>query len=495
MEFWNNIIHSAMMGTDKKMIGVQELPADLAEVAALVNEKITTDKEARFLQLAALAFSYRQSGVMPLQKEGVSLAPCPAEEKPYCNMAAMQVLKNILAEESIPLLKFWLAHCSSKNQVVQPELLPALLSAGLQHKTLQPLITDCCGKRGEWLGRFNEPWNFSSNQTNEQRWQTGTPEQRRAVLKEMRISDPALGLEWLQQTWPQEDANTKTSLLEILSENISDNDLPFLESLSTEKSKKVRDEANNLLKQLPGSAVVKQYEELLKRTVSLKKEKALLGLSSKMVLHFQLPAQIEESIFKTGIEKLSSTKEFTDDEYIIFQLIRHVPPVFWEQQLGDSFQNIIGHFQKDETGKKLFPALVLAIKNFNDHQRAIYMMQYSEVFYIDIIPLLPLQQQDHYSNKFFDQHQDTIIGFASEMKTEWSIELTRNIFRHTAKSPYQYTKSFYNQHIHLAPAKIAAELGSFAPQEEYVKNMWNGISDYISKLINLKVNTIQAFNS
>lgn len=495
MEFWNHIIHSAMMGTDKKMIGVEELPADLAEAAALVNEKITSDKEARFLQLAALAFNYRQSGVLPLKKEGVELVASPEEEKPYCSNAAMQVLKNILAEESVPLLKFWLAHCSTQQQIVQPELLPALLSEALQHKSLQPLVADCCGNRGEWLSRFNEVWNFSSNQTNEQRWQTGTPEQRKAVLREMRQTNPALAREWLQQTWNQEDANTKASLLELLSVNIGEADLPFLESLSAEKSKKVKEEAAGLLKKLPGSSIVKQYEDLLKQSVSFKKEKAMLGLSSKTVIHFQLPAQFDESIFKTGIDKLSSTKEFTDEEYIIYQLIKNVPPSFWEQQLNDSYENIIKHFQKDAIGKKLFPALVIAIKNFNDHLRALYMMQYSDIFYIDVIPLLPLQQQDYYSNKYFEKHEQSIIGFATQMQSEWSIEQTRNIFKFTSNFPYNYTKVFYNQNIHLIPSKIVTELENFGSSEEYVKNVWKGISAYITQLINLKTNTIQAFNS
>jgi hypothetical protein len=494
MEAWNEIINTAMIGTDKKAVDATVLSADLSNATNTIMANVAIDKEEKFLQIASIAFNYRQAGIQPLYKEAVTLPVSPVEEKSYCNASAFQVLKDIQSEESTPLLKFWLQQCYTKQQIVQPEVLPALLATGLQEKKLQPLITSCCGKRGEWLSRFNEAWNFSSNQTKEQLWQIGTPEQRKSVLKEIRSINPAQAREWLLQTWPQEDANTKTSFLEILSINISEEDILFLESLAAEKSKKVKDEAVNLLKQIPDSSIVLQYQQLLRQAVSLKKEKALLGLSSKMIIQFHLPAAIDESIFKTGIEKLSSSKEFTDDEFIIYQLTKSVPPSFWEKQLDTKPENIINHFQKDETGKKMIPALVTAITNFKDTNWAFLFMQYSEVFYLDILPLLPLQQQEHYSNKFFEPHPESIIQYAIQRKNEWSVELTKSILKFIAKNPYQYNRSFFNQHIHLIPVSIVADLEKCTPPEEHMRTMWSNSSEYITKLIALKIQTIKAFN-
>lgn len=494
MLFWDNIINTAMIGTDKKQIGIAELPADLAEPITVIHNNGTTDKEQKFLQLAAVAFNFRQSGVTPLQKE-VNTSPAPAEEKKYCNALATQTLKDILSEESIPLLKFWLQHCDRRQQLATPETLPVLLDTGTQYKNLQVLIASCCGKRGEWLSGYNDAWKFSSTQTGEELWQTGTQEQRKIIFKETRKLNPAQAREWLQQTWSQEDANTKLGFLELMPENISENDIAFLESLSTEKSKKVKEEALKLLKQIPGSAIVKQYQELLQQSVLIKKEKALLGIISKTNLEFKLPGSFDEAIFKTGIEKLSSSKEITDEEFIIYQLIQSVPPSFWEKQLGGDPKAIIDLFQKDITGKKMIPALVIAITRFNDTRWALYFMQYSEVFYIDIIPLLQSQQQEAYSNKFFDNYPDNIIQYATERETEWSIELTKNIFKYTAKNHYQYNRSFYNQHIHLIPGSAVTELERCAPPEEHLRNTWSNTSDYIIKLITLKIQTLKAFNA
>jgi Family of unknown function (DUF5691) len=494
MEFWNNIINTSMIGTDKKMISANELPVDLMEAAALITANTGLDKEEKFLQVAALSFNYRQAGVQPLYKEAVTLPAAPVEEKQYCNGAAQQALKDIQSAESTPLLKLWLQQCDAKQQIVQPEILPDLLAMGVQEKKLQSLIANCCGKRGEWLSRFNEAWNFSQNQTTEQFWQTGSPEQRKMVLKEIRTEDPGEARALLQQTWPQEDAATKISFLEILSIKISEDDIPFLESLATEKSKKVKDEALNLLKSIPSSAIVQQYQQLLQRSVELKKEKALLGLTSKTTLQFHLPATIDESIFKSGIDKLSNTKEFTDDEYILYQLIQAVPASFWEKQLATSPENIINYFQKDAVGKKMIPALVLAIRRFNDTNWAFLFMQHSQVFYLEILPLLPIQQQEYYSNQFFEQHPDSIVHYAEQRETEWGAQLTKNIFKHAAKNPYQYNRSFFNRHIHLIPVSIVADLEKCTPPEEHLQTMWSNTSDYIIKLITLKIQTLKAFN-
>ena len=494
MEYWSNIINTAMIGTDKKMISDNELPSALTEMVSLIRLNDQIDKEEKFLQIAALALNYRQAGVQPLHKETVRLQPSPAEEKSYCSKSALQVLKDIQSEDSIPLLKFWLQQAEAKRQLVHPELIPSLLAAGAQTKSLQILVAVCCGKRGEWLSRFNELWNFSLNQTAEQLWQTGTPEQRRTIFRQTRISDPSLARVWLQQTWAQEDANTKAAFLEIFAINISEADISFLESASTKKSKKVKEEAIGLLKKIPSAAVVQWYQRELQQSVELKKEKALLGLSSKLVLKFHLPATIDEAIFKTGIEKLSNDKAFTDDEFIIYQLIRSVPPAFWQSHFSAGPQTVIDIFQKDSIGKKMMPALVIATANFKDEAWASNLSQHSEIFYMELLPLLPVQQQEHFSNKFFAQFPDNIIQFAVQRETEWSVELTKNIFIHIAKNPYNFTRSFFSQYIHLIPAPIIAELEKCTPPEEHLRIMWSNTSDYIIKLITLKVQTLKAFH-
>ncbi|MCC6287244.1 MAG: hypothetical protein IT249_05115 [Chitinophagaceae bacterium] len=491
MEFWDDIVNTAMIGTDKKQTTPALLPQELAEATGIIQANTALDKEEMFLQTAAVALNFRQSGFVPVHNAS-DIEKAPSEEKKYCSNDALQCLKNILSEESVPLLQLWLEQCESKQRVVSPVLVPALLAAAVQQKKLQLLVHACCGRRGEWLGKFNTQWNFSSGDAPEQVWQTGTMEMRKNIFGEIRKANPAQALEWLQQTWKEEDANAKTAFLELMYTGISEADLPFLESLSGEKSKKVKDEAMHLQRCVPSSPIVTRYQQALAQRVHLKKEKALLGLMNKSFLLFNA-SPLEDDIYKSGIEKLSNSKEFTDDEYILFQLTESVPPSFWEKQWQCKPREVIDHFQKNEVAKKLVPAIVNAAVKFNDRDFAIALMQYSEVFYIDILPLLPSQQQEHYGIKFFSGHPDSILQYALQYEKEWSLELATLIFNHASKNPYQYSKSFFNIHIHLIPASVIPELEKLSPAEDYYKTMWTNTCAYITKLVQLKHQTINAF--
>lgn len=494
MQFWDSMIHTAMMGTDKMPAGPPVLPADLAEAAALIDGNSAIDREEKFLQLISIAFNYRQSGLLAMQKE-IAMTPAPEEEKPYCNEAATNALKDILGEENMPLLKLWLWHCDRTQQIAEAGVVPLLLSAGMQQKKLQLLIASCCGRRGEWLSRFNEAWNFSSAQSYDEIWQTGSAEQRNEVLHEVRKIDPAKAREWLQQTWSQEDAATKQAFLELFVEDLGEGDIDFLESLAGEKSRKVREQALDMLKMIPASPIVLQYQDLLAKAVVYKKEKSLLGMVSKNVLQFNLPT-IPDAIFKSGIEKLSSQKNVSDDTHILYQLISYTPPPFWEKHLASTPAEIIGLFKKTAQGKQLSPALALAVARFRDKNWATVVIEDESTFYADLASLLPMHEREQYLLKFINSNatSDEAIRYASDDEAEWGIELTKAIFRHTARSPYQYNRHFYSSNIGLIPVEAAGILEKCTPPDESLRTNWSNMSSYILKLLSIKAQTIKAFN-
>lgn len=493
MEFWNNIVQTAMLGTDKKQPGSDHLSGELMSAVNNINSNETIDTEEKFLQVASVAFNYRQSGVTPLHQPAVILSIAPPEEKQYCNATAVHALKDILYEESIGLLKIWLQQCIQKQQIITPELLPVLFDKSIQHKQLRSLVPQCVGNRGAWLGQFNKDWRFAKDTSDEELWQTGTPEERKQVLLQIRNANPIKAKAWLQQTWAQENANTKVDLLKIFSTNLAHEDIEWLESLSNEKSQKVKEEAFNLLKQIPASSIVQQYGQLLRESVSIKRERVLLGLSSKTSLLFQLPATVDDSVFKSGIEKLSNTKEFNDDEFIIYQLMQFVPPVFWQQHLSLNPGEIIQLFQKDDTGKKFIPALVSAIVRFKDTEFVESVMQNVKEFYPEIIPLLEPSQQETYCTSHFKSYEDVVIKIMLKKETEWGSALAFTILDYTAKNFYNYNRSFYNQNIQLLPVDIVKILDVCKPAEQYPQQMWTNTADYITKLITLKTQTIKAF--
>ena len=84
MESWNHMINTALLGTDKRPFQTKELATDLADTIELVIQS-TDNKEDAFLQVAALLYSYRQCGMLPLKKEDANLPVAEPEVAPYAN--------------------------------------------------------------------------------------------------------------------------------------------------------------------------------------------------------------------------------------------------------------------------------------------------------------------------------------------------------------------------------------------------------------------------
>jgi hypothetical protein len=331
MKIWEDILHTAMLGTDKPSPGNTDWPEELAAIVDAVELAGEQDKEILFLQKAAIVYNYRQCGFIPLQKSELSFAPAEAETKSYCSAVAQQLLTAILHEDNLPLLQLWLTHCNDGHQLLPPAMIPVVLDKAAKHEVIRQLAVNCSGNRGKWLSQYNPDWAYFTVTPDEEVWRTGKADDRLRLLRKVRHDDASRGLEWLQQTWPQESAATKPELLKILQDNLSVADLPWLESLLNEKSQKVKEQVQRLLKQLAGSSIVRLYEEALSHSVTLKQEKALLGLVSKTTLQVQLTADPNPQIFSTGIEKMAGPDvKMSDEDYIVYQLISSVPPSFWE---------------------------------------------------------------------------------------------------------------------------------------------------------------------
>lgn len=495
MESWNSVINAALLGTEKRSLKESEVDISLAETVAAIAQQ-TTDREEVFLQTAALVYNIRQCGFLPLQKETATIPAADAEEKEYSSLPAHAVLANILETGSISLLRFWLLHCSRANKIVQPEVIPSLLNVGVKTKSLQSLVVLCCGKRGEWLQQFNDEWKWDRAESNEEHWQTGTLLQRKEYLAQLRRNDSAKGRELLQQTWLQESAATKAELLEQLRINAGNDDVPWLENLLNEKSTKVKEAALDILKTIPSSGIVQRYWNILQQSIKVVASKGLLGIGSKTSLEVKLTA-VDPSIFKTGIEQVSGRKGVNDEVFILQQLIAHVPPNLWEEYFQLQKEKIISLFGKEEAHASFVTALGEASIRFKALDWLREIIAADPVFFNEeIFAVLPQKEAEAYAVKFLgqDDKASIVIRNLDKFQNEWSLEFAKAVLRFTAKNPYQYHRGFYNDIAAVLPVPLAGELEKCTPKEDYLRNMWITQSEYIIKLLTLKLQTLKAFN-
>ncbi|HTI60243.1 DUF5691 domain-containing protein [Mucilaginibacter sp.] len=493
MKAWEYVINTAMLGTDKPMPGNQDLPDSITEIAIKIDAIDSIDREAKFLQKAAVIYNYRQCGFTPFQKQDLPVTMTEGEIKPYCSLAAASILNDILYEDNTALLELWMSRCDENEQLFLPDVLPAVLDKAAKYASLRLMVIACSGNRGEWLSKLNPVWDYFRIFPDEEIWQTGKPEERAALLKKIRQDDPGRAREWLRQTWEQETAASKVELLKTLRINVGTGDLEWLENLLDEKGQKVKDGAMALLKLIPGSSIVNQYEGLLKQSVTLKKEKALLGMLNKVSIQQTLPAVVDESIFKSGIEKLAGQKaSITDESFILYQLIGSVPPTFWEKQFECTPGQVVAYFDKYASDK--IPALGLAVSRFKQTDWIPYFLD-QPGFYPDFLEMMTTSEQEKYLSRFLKVDALNTIHFALTLKHEWGLDFASTVLREMANHPYEYNRGFFSKNIKLIPAGILNELKKIGPKDANLQNTWEKNSHHLIKLLGLKQQMIKAFNT
>ncbi|SFW42422.1 DUF5691 domain-containing protein [Chitinophaga sancti] len=488
---WNNIVNTVLLGTGKKQLRKDDLPPALSAVADTVLGDKSLDVETQFLHLAAIALNYRQSGVTALQDSSVTLEAAPDEVLPYCSPAAWQALHTAIDMDLHALILYWMEACAAAQQIAPPEFIPTLMDMSIREKQWRELAVAVCGKRGEWLGQLNPAWAFKKSDSTEERWQTGSLDERKQVLTALRQENPSQAREWLQKTWSQENAATRAELLKVLQINAGEEDIPWLETLLTDKSSKVKDETWSLLKQLSTSSIVQVYWQLLQQSIKPAKK----GLLNKKSLEISLQLPSDKRIADSGIQLLSSSKSANDDIFILYQLTTYVPPAWWEEYLQTDKKGVLSYFNNTELTEKFIQALGLAASRFKDLDWFRLIIKEGEDFFMDAFNILPAHEQETYALRFFEKEVQFIIRCFSEKDYEWGLPITRELFKWIAKNPYQYNRNFFDKQVQNIPLLIAGELESFTPELPAYQATWKNTTEHIKRLLTCKAAINKAFSN
>lgn len=259
---------AALVGCDRPW-ALPEAPNDDDAVARLLRElqaQAGADGQAgsgqALLRLAgALGWCLRAGWVAPPWPTEQAPPPEPPPEPrrpapPAWTALWTQVLaldeRTRLQIEALQALAAWPGHAP-------PETLIDLLSLGRQRVALRPAVAAVLGERGRWLAARHPDGAWAAGAAeqsdDETRWQHGSLEQRAAVLRAQRATDPAAGLARLQAAWSGLPARDRLVLIEALGVGLGPQDEAFLHhQLLKDRSQDLRRRAADLLAALPGSA-------------------------------------------------------------------------------------------------------------------------------------------------------------------------------------------------------------------------------------------------
>jgi len=275
-------------------------PAGLAgPLAALLPADAAPPEAVLWLSLGALDL-WERSGFVATDQPAPAPAHAAAPEMPRpCPPRAQAVLALLLRGlHPAGLEAEWLCQLHQHGGQLPAHFLPKLLDAATRQPNLRAPLLPVLGERGHWLAHLQPEWSWAAAGADADAalWDTGTPEQRVAALRNWRMRDPRAASAALSTAWSSEPPEQRAALLAVLGTGLGPDDEAFLEAALDDRRKEVRAVAQRLLARLPGSRLAQRMQDRL--LPLLRVEKPLLRPAH---IELTLPAACDAAMRRDGI--------------------------------------------------------------------------------------------------------------------------------------------------------------------------------------------------
>lgn len=265
-----------------------------------------------FFAQSALQHAQHIAGAlpMPLGATFQRVASAPHDPTPVLPDAAARILAIWLAQKHDYLIEFAMKKMAERGFRLPEKLLPQI-----PEKTFPDEII--LGEFGKWLNAQIQP-NQTIENSEENDWTLLPHAQRTAYLANLRQRNPDEMREQLSQIWKTAPANQRTDYIELFAENLSANDLDFLNAALKDRSQNVKDVARKWLFRLPESEIAQQNIGFLRERLSFQSNKWT-----------QTEQPFTPEMKAAGIDELSPNKRESDSHYQLRQLIERMSLPMW----------------------------------------------------------------------------------------------------------------------------------------------------------------------
>ncbi|MGI8504366.1 MAG: DUF5691 domain-containing protein [Hassallia sp.] len=371
---WQEVVKTALIGTERQ--GLKAIPSDhkLGEILSCLD---SSDKEGSLLSAAGAFALYQRAGKISLDKQPKENRS-ESEELLDCSLLSRQHLALILSGNA-QLLPEWLTVAAAAKRRVPSQCLPHLLTLGQKQSNLRALILPVLGKRGYWLAKHNQDWNYVNREITVKAWQTGSKEVRRSLLQRLREQDADIAREQLQKAWKKESGDERASLLAALEINLSMNDEPFLEAALDDKRKQVRDVAAKLLSLLPKSRLCQRMIERVHPLIIFNHNSVQVTLPS--TCDGSAAAKGDRPMIRDGIDQSRYSSALGEKASLLLQMLCCVPPSFWCHNWGKTPQQLLQVVDGSEWEKMLLEAWATAALKSQDSVCAEVLLPNASKFY------------------------------------------------------------------------------------------------------------------
>ena len=362
MSAWKDFVTAALLGTEKSGAPTA-LPTPLEK---LLGTAETLAPEARFLTRAGTLALWRRAGWKPLRHEAATEPAAPRESRPFVHPECAAHLCAMLGGHGFEALPEWLVEVAQRRRVVTPELLPALFdwARRLRYERL-PMVLAAGGARARWLSARNPDWNFAAIDADEL-WETGSRDQRAAVLRRWRKADPGQAREKLEAVWTGEPAEVRVAFIQSLNNELDPGDEPFLERALDDRSKEVRVTAALLLSNLPDSALTARMTARATTLLAFKKG----GLLGRASLEVTLPGPPDAEALRDGLEPkpAGAYRALGEKAALLARVLTLVPLEHWTRTFQQKPAALLKALEKCEFASAV--ACGWALAAFTQHDAA-----------------------------------------------------------------------------------------------------------------------------
>jgi hypothetical protein len=415
---WDEVVASALIGTDRRPARAMELPTDLAPWSD------ATD----LLATASALWAYREAGRrFPVTSEPPAAAP--ADTRPLLPTAALRSLSIILADRKFkPLVQEWLALAHRRGGRLPGELVPAVLDATPMEARSDargvagPVAAWLAGYRPEWAWAAAPPVNESLDAGDElaRAWRGGDDE-RLAVFAAVRAADPDRARTFLEQAWADEPAVTRATLVNALAEGLSMADESFLERCLDDRRKDVRRAAAALLGRLPESRFAMRMAQ---RVLPLVRVSSRLRPRLTVVPPTGLDSTTRRDVVDLALQGGAEDPMPALRDYWITQLVAAAPLSMWVVHLGRPPGELIRLAQRVEAHSVLHGWTAAAIRQA-DAEWAAELIAAGVGLQRDLIGVLPTASADGARIRLLAERPlSEVIELLPFDGAQWSAQLT-----------------------------------------------------------------------
>ena len=334
------LLKTALLGTRQPRSPADALPEDLA---ALLADRRPENPEADLLVAVAATTLYARAGLVS-QRGTPRPSVSEPDVLPECSSEMADLFAQLLDAKLWELVGEWLEIAGQTGQRLPSSLLPRLLELAANHPPLRSAALRIADSRGRWLMQFNPTWQFATETVSEDLWQTGTRDQRTAVLAQVRLGDPVRARTLVAATWDHDPAEERARWVEAFAEGLSPLDEPFLESCLDDRSSRVREAAADLLSRLPGSMLVARMigraMPLLNYVPGSAGNLLLLKKAVKPRLEVDLPVGFDKMMLRDGLKE-KTNESIGVRQWHLMQILSHVPLAHWTERFGATPDELI----------------------------------------------------------------------------------------------------------------------------------------------------------